>query len=80
MALDRIRMNLFARRIGILFRGKPPSFIAHVPVDGSIRDDGLETFELAHDQGAMSPWTGVADLWKGIELAFAGKGAAAVAG
>lgn len=38
------------------------AFLAEMPMDRRVRDYVLESFELADDEGAVGPWTGIGDV------------------
>ncbi len=62
VALEWVGDDVLAFGIGVFGSGEASTFVAHVPVDDTKRNDVLEPFEFAGDQGAAGPWTGIADV------------------
>lgn len=59
---DWVRVHILTRRIPIPLSRKSPPLVRHMPMHTRKRDNILEAFQLAHDQSAVCPGTGIGDV------------------
>lgn len=55
LGVDRIRADVVARCILVVFGGETPPFLRHVPVNRSVRNELFQALQLPYNEGAVGP-------------------------